>query len=219
MSQTYLNHSDLPDQFPVFPLTGAVLFPRWQLPLNIFEPRYLNMIDDAMAGQKIIGMIQSFGGDKSHPTLAKIGCIGQITSYNETSDGRYQIVLSGLARFLVKDELTLPAPYRQVSACFADYAEDLESPSLHDMPPRLRLETALQIFIDNNGFNTDWETVEKTDYETLIHALASGCPFRPIEKQALVEAVDLKTRCEILIKLLSMNPFANGHDSQNGPLQ
>jgi len=219
MSHAYHNASDLPDRFPVFPLTGAVLFPRWQLPLNIFEPRYLNMIDDAMGEHRLIGMIQPFGGDRAKPTLAKVGCIGRITSYAETNDGRYQITLSGIARFRVEEELAITTPYRQVRASFTPYISDLKDPNLQDLPPRLRLETALQIYTDANGFDADWDSVEDAPIETLIHALANGCPFRPIEKQALIEAENLKTRCEILIKLLSMTSSNPSDDNESGPLQ
>lgn len=219
MSNAYYQASDFPERFAVFPLTGAPLFPRWQLPLNIFEPRYLNMIDDAMAGHRLIGMIQPFGGDRANPALAKVGCIGRITSFSETDDGRYMITLSGIARFRVLEEMHVSSPYRQVRASFAEFIDDLKEPCLENMPPRLRLETALQIYTDNNKFETDWATVEDAPLETLIHALATGCPFRPIEKQALIEAIDLKTRCDILIKLLSMTTRHTSHDDENGPLQ
>lgn len=108
--ETYRKLSDLPDILPVFPLSGVLLFPRWSLPLNIFEPRYLNMIDDAMAGHRIIGMIQSQNDDRTHPSLVKTGCAGRITSYSETDDGRYLISLTGICRFGVSDELGVETP-------------------------------------------------------------------------------------------------------------
>lgn len=218
MPYAYSSTADLPDTFPVFPLTGAPLFPRWQLPLNIFEPRYLNMIDDAMSDHHLIGMVQPFGGARDRPNLAKIGCLGRISSYSETQDGRYTITLSGIIRYRVSEELDVATPYRQVSASFEEFASDLKAPELNDMPPRLRLETALQIYIDQNGFETDWSAVEDAPLETLIHALATGCPFRPIEKQALIEAPDLKTRCETLIMLLSMGANDN-LDDESGSMQ
>lgn len=219
MPQRYHHLSDLPDTLPVFPLPGAILFPRWQLPLNIFEPRYLNMIDDAMAGDRLIGMVQSFGGDRERPALAKVGCIGRISTYSETDDGRYMITLNGIIRFRIDSELDLSTPYRQVKANYGEYIGDLTEPDLSDMPPRLRLETALQIYTDANGFDADWDAVEDAPQETLINALCAGCPFRPIEKQALIEAADLKARCETLIALLSMdarNP-TNPNDDDDLP--
>lgn len=219
MPNAYHHVTDLPSTFPVFPLTGVPLFPRWQLPLNIFEPRYLNMIDDAMAEHRLIGMIQSFGGSREIPTLAKVGCIGRITSYSETDDGRYMITLTGIARFRIEEELEVATPYRQVRGNFSDFASDLKAPDLTDAPPRLRLEAALQIYVDQNGFDADWGAVQDAQLETLVHALATGCPFRPIEKQALIEAIDLKTRSETLIKLLSMSGHDPESDNESGPLQ
>src|SRR5215469_5960092 len=126
MAQGYVKSTDLPQVIPVFPIDGALLLPRGQLPLNIFEPRYLNMIDDAMAGDRVIGMIQTNGGQKARPHLATVGCAGRITSYAETSDGRYLITLTGAARFQVMTELPAPSPYRQVRADFAPFEDDLK---------------------------------------------------------------------------------------------
>ena len=124
----YRKVADLPETIPVFPLAGALLFPRWSLPLNIFEPRYLNMIDDAMSGSRLIGMIQPVGGDKQAPKLADVGCAGRITSYSETEDGRYLINLTGVCRFMLKHELEVSTPYRQVEAGWAAFADDLVPP-------------------------------------------------------------------------------------------
>jgi len=216
MPHAYHSASDLPETFAVFPLPGAILLPRWQLPLNIFEPRYLNMIDDAMAGTKLIGMIQSFGGDRAHPVLANIGCIGRITGYSETNDGRYLLTLVGLARFRIVEELEVRTPYRQVRGSFQDYAEDFDDPDIASLPPRLRLEAALQIYADTNGFGADWEAISEAPIENLINGLVAGLPFQPIDKQALIEAKDLKMRCETLIKILSMAP--DGSNNESGPL-
>ena len=219
MPNPYYSVADLPETLPVFPLTGVPLFPRWQLPLNIFEPRYLNMIDDAMLGKRLIGMVQSFGGSREIPTLAKVGCVGRITNYSETDDGRYMITLTGIARYRIDEELDVKTPYRQVRANYADYASDLKDPDLENVPPRLRLEAALQVYIDKNGFDADWGAVQDAQIETLVHALATGCPFRPIEKQALIEAEDLKARSETLIKLFSMSVNDLDTDPDTGPLQ
>jgi Lon protease-like protein len=217
MPKPYHSISDLPETIPVFPLSGAILFPGWQLPLNIFEPRYLNMVDDAMASKRPIGMIQPISAQRLHPDLSNVGCVGRITSYSETNDGRYMLTLSGVIRYGIAEELSVDTPYRRVRANYQPYAQDLKEPDLRNLPPRLKLETALQIYTDKNGLDADWSAVEDAPIETLIHALATGCPFRPIEKQALLEAPDLVTRCDTLIKLLSMSPQAS--NDENGPLQ
>ncbi|KCZ51147.1 LON peptidase substrate-binding domain-containing protein [Hyphomonas pacifica] len=197
--------SDLPTELPVFPLPGALLFPRWQLPLNIFEPRYLNMIDDVMQEERVIGMIQSMGGPKSRPHLAHTGCAGRITAWSETGDGRYLITLTGVARFDVKEELSVTTPYRQVVAEWSPYEDDLYEVAPSSMPDRQKLVRALREYTDANGMATDWLAVEEAPLETLINALCSGCPFSVIEKQALVEAQTLKDRAETLITLLEMD--------------
>ena len=128
MAQGYVKAVDLPQVIPVFPLPGAILLPRGQLPLNIFEPRYLNMIDDAMAGERMLGMIQPTGGTAQLPSLSAVGCAGRITSFAETSDGRYLITLTGIARFRITTELPSQTPYRQVRAAFAPFEADLSAP-------------------------------------------------------------------------------------------
>src|SRR5689334_6925314 len=131
----YRRTSDLPQLIPVFPLDGALLLPGGELPLQIFEPRYLNMIDDAMAGDRLIGMIQTKGGKRSNPILAAVGCVGRITSYNETSDGRYLITLTGVCRFEPGEELNLRTPYRQVRAKYARFEADLARDEEAEAPP------------------------------------------------------------------------------------
>lgn len=214
MSQ-YRRTSDLPETIPVFPLPGAMLFPRWDLPLNIFEPRYLNMIDDAMRTHRLIGMIQSFGGPRAHPDIARIGCAGRLTRYSETDDGRYLITLSGICRFRVARELDVTTPYRQVSADWSPFAADLFEPPQTGLPERAALVRALRSYIAAQGLSADWSAVETAPMETLIHALAAGCPFTPAEKQALLEAPDLAGRASTLIALLELS--ASGGDT--GPVQ
>lgn len=177
------------------------------------------MIDDAMSAERLIGIIQPMGGERADPALANVGCVGRITSYDETEDGRYTIVLTGIARFRVTREVETMTPYRKVAANYLEYSGDLQDPSLKGMPPRLRLEAALQIYTDARGFEADWQAVEDAPFETLVHALAAGCPFTPIEKQALIEAEDLKTRCETLITLLSMSAKSGSGETGNGPIQ
>lgn len=203
--ETYRKLSDLPDTIPVFPLTGVLLFPRWSLPLNIFEPRYLNMIDDAMRGDRIIGMIQAQGEDRAAPALATAGCAGRITSYSETDDGRYLISLTGICRFGVSEELEVTTPYRQVRPDWQTFEADLVTPSETTLPPRANLVRALKRYTQINSLEVDWEAVENAPLETLINALCAGCPFGPLEKQALLEASGVSERAHTLIALLDMD--------------
>jgi len=175
--ETYRKLSDLPDIIPVFPLSGVLLFPRWSLPLNIFEPRYLNMIDDAMAGRRIIGMIQSGGGDKAAPDLLGIGCAGRITSYSETDDGRYLISLTGICRFKTGEELSATTPYRQVRPDWQAFEHDLTEPAEASLPKRPLLVSSLKRYTQINSMEVDWEAVEHAPLETLVNALCAGCPF------------------------------------------
>ena len=204
-AETYRRLSDLPDMIPVFPLSGALLLPRWTLPLNIFEPRYLNMIDDTLSGQRMIGMAQTFGGDKDHPELAKVGCAGRITSYSETDDGRYLISLTGICRFEARDEVTVTTPYRQVRPDWSPYASDLFEPTGDGLPDRTTLTRALKRYIQVNHMDVDWDAIKTATLETLINALCTGCPFEAMEKQALLEASTVEDRAQTLITLLDMD--------------
>ncbi|MEM9054238.1 MAG: LON peptidase substrate-binding domain-containing protein [Pseudomonadota bacterium] len=208
----YRKLSDLPEIIPVFPLAGAMLFPRWSLPLNIFEPRYLNMVDDAMAGDRMIGMVQSLGDDPVVPSLAKIGCAGRITSYAETDDGRYLISLSGICRFGSEHELEVNTPYRQVEANWGKFESDLSAPKPSDLIlPRSNLVNSLKRYSNIHQMEVDWEAVENAPLETLINALCAGCPFGMMEKQALLEAPSVIARAETLMALLDMD--APGNDT------
>lgn len=211
----YRKITDLPATLSVFPLPGAMLFPHWELPLNIFEPRYLNMIDDAMRGERMIGMVQTTGGSREHPEIAAVGCAGRITRYSETQDGRYLITLSGICRFRVGRELGVTSPYRQVTPVWDAYAGDLFAPSEAGLPPRAVLVKALRAYIAALGLEADWSAVEDAPMETLVHALAAGCPFEVAEKQALLEAPSLADRARTLITLLEIG----GRGGDTGPLQ
>ncbi len=203
--ESYRKLSDLPEIIPVFPLSGVLLFPRWSLPLNIFEPRYLNMIDDAMHGHRMIGMIQSRGGDKAAPELATAGCAGRITSYSETDDGRYLISLTGICRFGADQELDVETPYRQVRPDWQSFAHDLVAPPEVSLPDRQDLVRALKRYTQINSLEVDWDAVEQAPLETLINALCAGCPFGTLEKQALLEAPGVPERAQTLIALLDMD--------------
>ena len=193
---------DLPQIIPVFPLDGALLLPHAALPLNIFEPRYLNMIDDALAGERIIGMVQTRpGGTRAHPLLSDVGCAGRITSFSETGDGRYLITLTGMARFRVGRELAGVGPYRQVTPDFTPYEADLAPPGDDDGFDRIVFLAALKAYLDHRGLDIEWDGAREAPGEALVNSLAMALPFDAAEKQALLEAPDLKTRAEILVAI------------------
>jgi len=217
MSTGFRKVADLPQAIPVFPLDGALLLPGGQLPLNIFEPRYLNMIDDAMAADRLIGMVQTRGDDRERPALAPVGCVGRITSFAETPDGRYMITLTGLCRFNLGDELPVRTPYRQVRARFEAFERDLGASAPPPVLDRPRFLRALARYLDHRGLGVDWETAETAPAEALVNSLAMGLPFDPIEKQALLEAATLDARADALVALLEID--AIGGDDDAGPLQ
>ena len=207
--------SDLPQVVPVFPLDGALLLPHGTLPLNIFEPRYLNMIDDVMGGDRVIGMIQTrAGGDRERPKLADVGCAGRITSYAETSDGRYLITLTGVCRFDAGPELTLQTPYRQLRARYDRFEADLKDQSEAQAPEaaRARFARALKRYLNRRELDIDWETAHSAPLEALVTSLAMGLPFEPAEKQALLEAPTLAGRFETLSTLLEIDGVDDGDD-------
>ena len=202
----YRNVAELPSVIPVFPLTGALLLPRARLPLNIFEPRYLAMVDAAMAGARVIGMIQpkTPGADMApRPDLANVGCAGRIVEYAETDDGRYLITLLGVVRFRVRLERQDPSPYRQVVADFSAFASDFDSGKDPEIA-RAKLIATLKPYLRERDMKTDWQSIEEAPAETLVNALCMICPFDPAEKQALLEARGLRERAETLIALLEL---------------
>ena len=203
--RSYHATSDLPPELAVFPLSGALLLPRGQLPLNIFEPRYLAMIDAVMSGSRVIGMIQTREPENMAltPTLSAVGCVGRITSYSETEDGRYLVTLTGICRFGVAKELPAATPYRQVRADYAPFASDLVVQPETDFP-RERLLDALRLYLSQRDLKADWRSVMSAPAETLVNALAMLCPFEPAEKQALLEAPGWMERVETLVALLEM---------------
>jgi Lon protease-like protein len=214
MPGVYRRADDLPLVIPVFPLDGALLLPGGQLPLNIFEPRYLNMFDDAMSGERIVGMIQTRpGGDVERPILAPVGCAGRVTSFAETSDGRYLVTLTGVCRFRIGDELPARSPYRQVRANFTSFEDDLhEDPATStDGDPALLL-AALRRYLDHRGLAIDWSSAESAPSDALINSLAMALPFEPVEKQALLEAPTLVDRRETLVALLEIDAAGDDED-------
>lgn len=219
MAQGIVKAGDLPQVVPVFPLDGAILLARGQLPLNIFEPRYLNMIDDAMAGDRMIGMVQTTGGPADNPTLAPVGCVGRITNFAETPDGRYMITLTGICRFRIIEEIPARSPYRQVRVDFQSYAADLVPPPSSAEIGRAGLLEALRLFLEHRGLEIDWETARDAPAEALVNSLCMALPFEGAEKQALVEALDLTTRARDLTTLLSINAADSGDEDTPPSLQ
>jgi hypothetical protein len=199
----YKTPDDLPKRLPVFPLAGALLLPRADLPLNIFEPRYLEMIADAMSGERLIGMIQPdpISGDAAVPALLRTGCAGRITSYSETSDGRLLISLTGVSRFAVIEELEADTPYRQVVPDFRSFAVDLVSELGAADVNRPALIKAFRDYLEANNMSADWDQVDSASTEVLVNTLSLMAPYPANEKQALLEAPDLKTRADVLVAL------------------
>lgn len=204
--------TDLPEIIPIFPLQGALMLPGARLPLNIFEPRYLAMVDDALAGDRLIGMIQpktpeqTVAGD--HPEVYELGCAGRLTSYEETPDGRYLITLTGITRFSVAEELPLKNGYRQVRADFSPWSSDLEPVTGADID-RGHLAESLKKYLAARQLSADWDAIEKTPTEDLVSIVAMVCPFSPLEKQALLETPTLTDRAGLIISMLEMNSSGN----------
>jgi uncharacterized protein len=216
MQRHYHSYSDLPGALPVFPLAGVVLLPRGHLPLNIFEPRYLEMVDHALKGERLIGMIQPTESEESvlRPKLSQVGCAGRVISWRETEDNRYLITLAGLCRFRVKEEISALSAYRQVACDFASFAGDLAQGDEDGDFPRERLLSALKDYLSRRDMKADWKSVMTAPAESLVNALAMMCPFEPAEKQALLEAPDDTDRAAALLTLLQMGALAP--DTQGG---
>jgi uncharacterized protein len=218
----YRGPSDLPEVLPVFPLPGALLLPRGQMPLNIFEQRYLAMVDDALRdGHRLIGMIQpdvARSQNEDKPELFRVGCVGRITQFAEAGDGRYILELTGIARFRIKQELTVLTPYRQCTVDYFPYIDDFTARKGEDAVDREALIEVLRDFLKANNLKVDWEGVETAPNEALVNALAMMSPYGPPEKQAMLEAPDLKTRAEILIAVTEMD-LAKKRTSGDPPLQ
>jgi len=191
-----INIQDLSRKIPIFPLTGAVLFPGTQLPLNIFEPRYVQMIDDALASPgRLLGMIQPNNSNQNTQTnsLKKVGCVGRISSFNEAENDRYLITLTGLVRFEVDSEMDVTTPYRQVLANFDKFKSDLEPQNI-DGIDRSKLLALVKRYLEHRKILADWEIIKQTPTEQLINYSGILVPFTPEEKQLLLEAKSLVTR-------------------------
>jgi uncharacterized protein len=223
----YRGPGELPEVIPVFPLPGALLLPRGQMPLNIFEPRYLAMVDDALRdGHRLIGMIQpdpshsdsAHPGPEDKPTLFKVGCVGRITQIAESGDGRYLLQLTGVARFRIVEELKVATLYRQCRVDFMPFTDDFIARKGEDDVDRKAVLVALSDFLKANDLKADWAGIESASNEALVNALAMMSPYDPAEKQAMLEAPDLKTRAEILVAVTEI-ALAKAKTEGDPPLQ
>lgn len=205
-NRTYSTARDIPDCVPVFPLSGALLLPGGQMPLNIFEPRYLEMIDAALRGDRVIGMIQpkfsDDNGSSDKPKLCAVGCLGRVASFAESGDGRYLVSLQGICRFRVAEELNVRSPFRQCR--ISPFMSDLDEESDASSVDREALLRVFRAYLDANDLDADWESVKRAGNDTLVNALSMMSPYGPAEKQALLEAPDLKSRAETLIAITEM---------------
>ncbi|MEO1710415.1 MAG: LON peptidase substrate-binding domain-containing protein [Pseudomonadota bacterium] len=221
----YKRVSDLPRRIPVFPLRGILLLPRATLPLNIFEPRYLAMIDEVLTGHRLLGIIQpSEKGEGESPEgkssdVRKVGCVGRLTAYQELDDGRVLITLSGITRFAIDHEAETPEPYRSFQVDYTPFSQDLEAGSGEDDVDRDLLQTVLKAYLDNNKLGADWRAIANAPTELLVNVLSVISPFGSEEKQALLEAPTLKDRAEVLVALTEMELASNEGGSSGGRLQ
>jgi Lon protease-like protein len=227
----YRDKQDFPEIVPVFPLSGALLLPGGQLPLNIFEPRYIALFDAAMAADRLVGMVQPLAetkiramakqdADPSHdtdPVLAQVGGLGRIVSFNETGDGRYVVTLAGICRFRVMEEIHALVPFRQCR--IAPFLADLDEAREEDTVNRDLLLRTFKAYLDANQMDADWDSVKRANNHTLVNALSMMSPFGPAEKQALLEAPDLKTRAETLIAITEVTLARDGDTGGSVKLQ
>ena len=208
MSWLHPTLEELPTEFPIFPLPGALLLPRGKLPLNIFEPRYLAMIDDTLSNGRIMGMIQpnlhAPAGDTG-PSLYRIGCLGRLSHFSETDDGRYLITLTGVTRFRVRAELAMRRGFRRIAAELEPFADDLSPPREKTRLVRREFISALKPYFHVHGIEANWDTIAAMQDEALVVTLAMLCPFDPAEKQALLEAPTEADRASDLLALLRMS--------------
>jgi uncharacterized protein len=208
---------ELPREIPVFPLAGAMLLPTGRLPLNIFEPCYLAMVEDALAAGRIFGMIQPDSrkpADKNGPGLFAVGCLGRVTSFAETEDGRLAISLLGVVRFTTEAEVEMRRGYRRFRVSYNAYARDLAETEEGIGLPRQGLLASLRIYFERQKLTADWDAIRELDDQTLLTSLCMMCPFSPSEKQALLEADTLANRAMILATLLEFGQ--HGTDTEGG---
>ena len=216
INKPYRGPGDLPRVIPVFPLSGALLLPRGELPLNIFEPRYLGMIDDAIKGHRIIGLIQpenEAADMEKAPALQSIGCAGRLTQFAETGDDRYLITLTGISRFRMVEEISAVTPYRQCRVDFSAFESDFTPREGEEAVDRESVLRTLREFAEVNDVPVDWDSVREAPNEALVNALSMMSPYGPREKQALLEAPSLKIRAEVLVAITEFELARNKRDA------
>lgn len=213
-NKDYRTLDDLPSSIPIFPLTGALLLPRGQLPLNIFEPRYVAMIDAALASDRMIGIIQPALETSSEPNqdLCQVGCAGRLISFTESGDGRYLITLYGACRFKIEQELEAITPFRQVRPDWTPFLDDLKDENIAEDVNREELLRTFRSYLDANDMEADWDSIQNTETEMLVNALSMMSPYGPAEKQALLEAETLKARADTLIAITEFSLARNDAD-------
>jgi hypothetical protein len=213
LNRPYGAIEEIPQIIPIFPLAGAVLLPRSELPLNIFEPRYLALVESAIASDRMIGMIQPQENETAASELFSVGCVGRITRFVETGDGRYLITLSGVSRFSILKEVTSGTPYRRFQVDYFRFSADLLPGAGENSVDRAGMIHMLRTFAEASNLEIDWGSIDAAPTETLVNALAMMCPFGSNEKQALIEAIDLKTRAETLITLAKIDLAERGRET------
>ena len=213
--ERYRGPADVPSRIPVFPLSRAILLPRATLPLHIFEPRYLQMVEDAMSTSRVLGMVQPASAEEGEESpaartapLRKVGCAGRITSYQELDDGRLMISLAGIARFELQEEVELAKPYRICTVSYERFLGDFTADSGAADVDREHLIEVLKAYLQMRNLKADWSAIGKASTEALVNSLALASPYGVEEKQALLEAADLKARAEMLVALAEMEMAA-----------
>jgi len=207
LNRAFAGPAEMPETIPLFPLAGALLLPRRPIQLTVFEPRYLEMLDDALAGERLIGIIQPTASEETadpSPELYPLGCAGRIVQYAEIGDGRCFLTLMGVARFRLIEEMDYATPYRVVHVDYAPFAEDFRQGAGEEGVDREGLLATLRRFAEVNDVKIVWSDIKKASNETLVNALSMMSPCGPREKQALLEAPDLKSRAEMLVAITTI---------------
>ena len=206
--------NSLPNQIPIFPLSNFIIFPETTVPLNIFEPRYLQMIDDSMKSHRMIGMVQpKKTGELKKPDLYEVGCLGKITSFNETDDGRYLIIINGVSRYKIIEEVNTNKLYRLCNVSFTEFDEDLLKKKEEIKFSDLKFVfNDLKSIFEKQGYAIDWKNLEKQSLDQTINTLSTASPFSLEEKQILLESKDIKSRkknLEDILKTYTLDDYNN----------
>jgi Lon protease-like protein len=218
LNRTFASAADLPPTTPLFPVAGALLLPRRPIQLTVFEPRYLTMLDDALSGERLIGMIQPKAGEDAvgpNPELCEVGCLGRIVQFAEIGDGRCFLSLMGVARFRIVEELTTLTPYRIVRAEYSRFSQDFVEGAGEAEVDRGALLAALRDFAKANDLSIDWDDIKKASNETLVNSLAIMSPYGAREKQAMLEAENLKARAEMLVAIAQFDLAGGAEGPRN----